>query len=225
VVAESGSVAVGSAAAGNAPAANAVPDGVADAYRFRTIGELAERCGHYCWVEEALFALLGDRACRGEAAGSGRAVVPEVRVVLSEMAVRRALLASQWRDRLPVRAGVDADALVVPPPGSLAVGIDLLVAEPDPHLILAGVVGQLLPRVLGAYRAHRTEASPVSEAPVRAVLEGAIRTTASDRAEGRLLLERVAEGGEGARELAEFTRRLERALEGEKGVFPAARAS
>jgi hypothetical protein len=220
VVAESGSVTAGNAAAGNADAG-----ATAAAFRFRTIGELAERCGHYCWVEEALFALLGDRACRGEAARNGRPVVPEVRVVLSEMAVRRAFLASQWRDRLPVRAGVDADALVVPPSGPLAGAVDLLAAEPDPHLVLAGVVGHLLPRVLEAYRAHLAEASPVSEAPIRPVLEGAIRTTASDIGDGRLLLQRVAEQGEGARELAEFTRSLERALEGEKGVFPAARAS
>ena len=195
------------------------------AYRFRTIGELAERCGYYCWVEETLFALLGDRACRGEADHHGRPVAPEVRVVLSEMAVRRAFLAVQWRDRLPVRAGVDADALVVPPPGPLAAAIGVLAAEPDPHLVLAGAVGPLLTRILEAYRADLAQASPVSEAPVRAVLDGAIRSTASDIAGGRLLLERVAEQGEGARELAEFTRSLERALESEKDVFPAARAS
>jgi len=221
VVAESGSVTT----AGPVDADPASADDAAAAYRFRTIGELAERCGHYCWIEEALFALLGDRACRSEASHHGRPVDPEVRVVLSEMAVRRAFLASQWRDRLPVRAGLDADALVVPPPGPLAGAVDLLVAEPDPHLVLAGVVGPLLPRILEAYRADLAQASPVSEAPVRAVLDGAIRSTASDIAGGRLLLERGVEQGEGARELAKFTRNLERALEGEKGVFPAARAS
>jgi hypothetical protein len=141
------------------------------------------------------------------------------------LAVRRAFLAAQWRDRLPVRAGVDADALVVAPPGPLAAAVDVLAAEPHPHLVLAGVVGPLLTRILEAYRADLAQASPVSEAPVRAVLDGAIRSTASDIAGGRLLLERVAEQGEGARELAEFTRSLERALESEKDVFPAARAS
>jgi hypothetical protein len=192
---------------------------------FRTIGALAERCGHYCWGEGALFALLGDRASREVDADGGRPVAPEVRLVLSAMAARRAFLAGQWRDRLPVRAGVDAAALVTPPPGPTAAAVELLVAELDPLLVLAGVVEQLLPRLLDTYRAHLAQASPVSEAPVRAVLDCAIGVTGTDIRDARTLLQRVELPGDGASELAEFVSRLERALEGDDDVFPAARAS
>jgi hypothetical protein len=168
----------------------------AEGIRFRTIGDLAARCGHYSWLESSLFALLGDRAC-GAGPDEGRPVVPEVRVVLSEMSARRALLAERWRDRLPVRAGVDAAALITPPPGPIAAAVGLLAEEPDPRLVLGGVVDQLLPRLLEAYRADLAQASPVSEGPVRAVLGCAIGATGSDIERGRSLLERVMAPGNG----------------------------
>jgi hypothetical protein len=196
----------------------------ADVIGFRTIGELAERCGHYCWLEGSLFALLGDRACRPDAP-EGRPAVPEVRVLLSEISARRAFLAERWRDRLPVRAGVDAAALIVPPPGPLAAGIGLLADEPDPESVLGGVVGVFLPRLLGAFEADLALASPVREGPVRAVLESALALTRTDIEAGRSLLERVDTAGGGDPKRAEFGSRLERALERGDDVFPAARAS
>ena len=36
----------------------------AGATTFRSIGELAELCGHYCWVERRLFEVTGSRASR-----------------------------------------------------------------------------------------------------------------------------------------------------------------
>jgi RNA polymerase sigma factor (sigma-70 family) len=73
----------------------------------------------------------------------------EVRVFLSEMSAAT----PSWRrsgDRLPVRAGVDAAALVVPPPGPVVEALDLLAAEPDPWrwCVLGGLVEQILPRLL-----------------------------------------------------------------------------
>jgi hypothetical protein len=214
------------AAEAESPAAESPPaESPAPAFRFRTIGELAERCGHYCWLEDTLFALLGDRAC-GEGAPDGRVVAPEVRVVLSEMSARHAFVAAQWRDRLPVRAGIDPAAFVVPPPGPTAAAVDLLAAELDPQLVLAGVVEQLLPRLAAAYAAHLAQASPVSEAPVRAVLGCAIRAAESEVREARSLLGAMAaQAGDGASEMTEFTSRVERALETGDCISPAARAS
>jgi hypothetical protein len=191
---------------------------------LRTIEELARCCGHYCWLERSLFALAGDRASRPDA-DEGEPVAPEVRVVLSELSARHALWAAQWRDRLPVRAGVDAEALVTPPPGPVGAVVDLLVAEPDPLAVLSGVAGQLLPRLLDLYAAHLDASSAVSEAPVRAVLEWVIGATAGEVRDARHLLDRVVPEGEAAKKLADFTSRLERALEVDQDVFPAARAS
>jgi hypothetical protein len=154
---------------------------------FRTIEELAACCGHYCWLERSLFALAGDRASRPDA-DEGEPIAPEVRLALSELSARHALWATQWRDRLPVRAGVDAEALVTPPPGPLGAVVDLLVA-------------------------------------VRAVLEWVIGATTGEVRDTRRLLDRVVSEGGAAKKLADFSSRLERALEVDQDVFPAARAS
>ncbi len=131
---------------------------------FRTIGQLAERCGHYCWLENRLFTLTGlwagapDDAANsatdagpGSSAGSPAALAAEVRVVCSEMSSWHGFAAAAWWDRLPVRAGVEADALVVAPAGPFGEVLDLLAAEGDLVGAFGGLVGQVLPALLAAY--------------------------------------------------------------------------
>ena len=67
---------------------------------FRTIGELAERCGHYCWVESRLFELTGSWASRP----AGAAGDPELRVFFSEMSAWHAF-AGRPVGRPPAGAG------------------------------------------------------------------------------------------------------------------------
>jgi len=186
---------------------------------FRSIGELAELCGHYCWVERRVFELTGSRASRPEA---GEA---EVRVVLSEMSARHGQFAAQWHDRLPVRAGVDAEALIVPPPGPVGEALDLIAAAPRLVLVLGGLATQFLPWLRDAYGRDLAQASPVSEAPVRALLEwGALSLGREIRLAG-LLLQRLAPDGEGARSVESFGGRVKRLLGSAADTFPGARAS
>jgi len=186
---------------------------------FRTIEALAERCGHYCWTESRLFALTGAwSALRCDAH-------PEVVVRLSEMSTEHALLATQWGDRLPVRAGVDAAALVVAPPGPLAEALALLATAPSALAGLAGLVAVVLPRVLASYREDLEHASPVSEAPVRAVLGAAIRASEGEISAGQGLLAGLVLPPETAAISSQFCQQMERPFEGSRGIVPAARAS
>ena len=197
---------------------------------FRTIDDLAMRCGNYCWLEHRLFELTGRAASAASAASAGTrpgssAVDAEIRVFFSAMSARHAFLAAQWRDRLPVRAGVDADALVVSPPGYVGAALDVVQAAPGPLFVLGGLVGQILPRLLLAYGDDTAHASAVSEAPVRAVLAWAGFYLAQEREEGAALLLRAAPGPGTAEKGGEFGAAIQQAFGNELGILPAAWAS
>ncbi len=113
-------------------------------------------------------------------------------VYLAGLARRHGALAELWRDRLPVRAGVDRGALVVAPPGPLAGALERLAAEPGPACRLAGLVHTVLPRLLQTYEAHLSAAAPVREGPVLMVLEEARRTGSVEAEVGRSLWRRLA---------------------------------
>jgi hypothetical protein len=216
--------------------AGTVANGVAT---FRSIGELAELCGHYCWVERRVFALTGSRASRpatgdpeaGEheagdpAAADPAAADAEVRVVLSEMSARHGQFAARWRDRLPVRAGVDAEALVVPPPGPVEEALELIASAPGLALVLGGLATQFLPWLREAYGRHLAQASPVSEAPVRAVLEWAVPSLEGEIRLAGALVQRLAAVDEGPRSVGGFGEVVQRLLGSAEDSFPGARAS
>ncbi len=159
---------------------------------FRSIGELAERCGHYCWLEHRLFALTGMWAT----APANSGIEAEVRVLCSEMSSWHGFVAGQWRDRLPVRTGVNADGLIIPSPGPLPQALELLGAgtglsgAQGPQGALAGLVEHILPALLEAYDEDFSHTSVVCEAPVKALV-GLIRPRAHlEIARGRALLHR-----------------------------------
>jgi hypothetical protein len=197
---------------------------------FRTIGQLAERCGHYCWLENQLFALTGLWASAPASAGGVEAGSPgtaddEVRVLCSEMSSWHGFVAAAWRDRLPVRAGVDAGALVVPPAGPIREALDLLAGEGDLLGAFGGLVEQVLPALLAAYGDEFAHASAVSEAPVRALLD-LVRPGLHQQIErGFGLLRRSGVTTAAAGEAADLSSRLQRALGPGSAIFPAARAS
>ncbi len=206
---------------------------MADPTGFRTIGQLAERCGHYCWLEHRLFVVTGSWASAVAAAGAAPVASgpgeAEVRVVCSEMSSWHGFAAAAWRDRLPVRAGVDAGALVVAPAGPLSAALDLLVADGDLLGAFGGLVGQILPALLRAYDEDFVHASPVSEAPVRALLDLVRPRVHQEIERGSEALGHAGAGDGGpaqvAPEGADVRTRLQRVLGGESGIFPAARAS
>jgi hypothetical protein len=165
---------------------------VAEAAGWRGIDELAALVGHYAWLEARLFELTGRWASApvGDgAAPDGRA--DELRVWCAAASRRHGELAAHWAQRLPVRAGVDAGALVVAPSGALAEALDALEAEAELTDGVAALVGTVLPRVVEAYRRHAAAALPVSEAPVLEVLMEARRAVEGEIRGGGSLLEKA----------------------------------
>jgi hypothetical protein len=96
-------------------AADALTDDGSTASRtdWRGIDALGETVGGYCWLEHRLFEVTGSWAV----AKSETAIPAEMRVFFAALSRRHGSLAERWSARLPVRAGVDASALVKPPPG------------------------------------------------------------------------------------------------------------
>ena len=203
---------------------------------FRTIGQLAERCGHYCWLENRLFALTGSWASApaastepAVASGSHGSVEAEVRVVCSEMSSWHGFVAGAWWDRLPVRAGVDAGALVVPPAGPIGQALDLLEGEESLLGAFAALVGQVLPALLAAYVEEYLHASAASEAPVHALLDLVRPRVRQEIGRGQELVGHEGVGGAGpsheAAKLGDMTGRLQRLLGVGGAIFPVVRAS
>jgi hypothetical protein len=191
---------------------------------FRSIGELAQLCGYYCWMERRLFEVTGSRASL-PGTGETQTGDPELRVVLSQMSARHGFFAAQWRERLPVRAGVDAEALVIPPSDPVEEALDLIASAPRLALVLGGLATQFLPRLREAYGRHLAQASPVSEAPVRAVLGWAVLSLGEEIRVAGALVHRLAGDGEGARALEGLGGIVQRLLGSAEDSFPGARAS
>ena len=124
-----------------------------------------------------------------------------------------------------MRAGVDAEALIVPPPGPVGETLDLIASAPRLALVLGGLATQFLPRLRDAYGRHLAQASPVSEAPVRAVLEWAVLSLGHETRLAGPLLQRLAPGGERARSVEDFGGLVQRLLGKAADTFPGARAS
>jgi hypothetical protein len=187
-------------------------DGVA----WRTIGELAGVVGAYSWLEHRLFALSGEWATEPGPTDEGEA---ELRVWCAALARRRGELAGRWAERLPVRAGVDVTALIVPPerPEGLADALDELAATKERAVGVGALVETVLPWVGGVYSSHLLAASPVSEASVMEVLVVARREGSAAIRGGQSLLQRLSGDGKPSRHLGTT---LERAFDG-SSVFPA----
>ena len=129
------------------------------------------------WVEHGLFELVGawvaDEPCA------------PARVLFAVLSRQHGEHAGQLADRLPARAGVDADALTLPPPGWAPV-VDLLRSGPDavaPSVALDGTAARLvglgravLPKLAGAYALALRQAGP-ADAPVVRVLRAVHSST------------------------------------------------
>jgi hypothetical protein len=187
-----------------------VPDPTPPAWR--TIGQLADLVGGWCWVEGRLFELTGAWAGdpgAGAEPGTDPGADPEIDVFFAAASRAHAGVAAQWRDRLPVRAGVEVDGLIVPPSGPEAASLSLLEAAQGPLARLAGLVLVVLPHLVRTYGLHLAAANPASEAPVMAVLGPARRNGSAEVRRGRFLLQRVG-GADGLTpEAAELVRNLE----------------
>ncbi len=167
-----------------------MPEPGAATTTWRGIDELAQLVGGYCWVEKGIFEAAGAWAT---GVGEGD-LEPAVRVWCAGVSRRHGLLAACWAEHLPVRAGVDRAALVVPPDGSLAEALVLATAAPDAGVGVAALIETVLPRLQAVYQAHRQTPNPVSEAPILEVLAGAHRDLADEISGGLALLGKAATG-------------------------------
>jgi hypothetical protein len=182
---------------------------------WRTIAQLADRVGAYCWMERCLFTAMGRWAVEG---GAEDGIGAEATVFLATAARRHGALAEQWRDRLPVRAGVDRASLMAPPPGPLAEALARVAAEPSPLARVGALADVVLPRVLDTYEAHLTSGRAVAEGPVLAVLEGARLEGSMEVAVGQSLVQRLKCSGA-------LSREVQRMFGGVSGVLPGEWAS
>ena len=132
---------------------------------FRSIEDLATQVGHFCWLEHRLFELTGAWASEPAPGVAG------VNAYFHALSIGHGSLAVQWCSHLPVRAGIDPDSLVVPSPGSAETALASLADATDQVARLHGLVTVLLPRLLVTYDEDLAHASPVSETPIRSLLE------------------------------------------------------
>jgi hypothetical protein len=193
-----------------------VPEPAPAGTQWRGIDELAGLIGAYCWVENRIFEITG-----AWASGPGDGLASAERVWCAGVSRRHALLAARWAERLPVRAGVDRDTLVVAPAGQLAGALDALAVTPAAAIGVAALVHTVLPRQLAIYLRHARTGPPVCEGPVLEVLAAACPELTAQVVSGRGLLRGA---GDGLTRDAVLEERLERAL-AQTGVFPAVPAS
>jgi hypothetical protein len=192
---------------------------------WRGIDELAGLLGVYCWVENRIFEVSGAWATESghdpSGGDRGGGIQPALRVWCAGVSRRHGLLAARWAERLPVRAGVDAAALVTAPAGPLAGALGAMASMPDARVGVETLVQAALPRLRAIYGLHRRTASPVSEGSVLEVLAAAQQDLTAEISTGRALLQG---GPEGLTRDAVLGSDIERAF-AETSVFPAVPAS
>jgi hypothetical protein len=182
---------------------------------WRGIDALAALVGHYGWLEWRLFELTGVWAARpgGEA---------EFAVWCAATARRHGDLATRWAERLPVRAGVDAGALVRAPSSQLAAALERLGELDDAGAALSVLVSAVLPWLGEIYRAHLETAAPVREAPVAEVLVESRRNAVGETRSGRSVVRNLGVGAEPAARAADLVTVFEQVFDN-VCVFPAVR--
>jgi hypothetical protein len=184
---------------------------------WRGIDALAALVGHYAWLEWRTFEVTGAWAAQREGDAA-------VRVWCAAAARRHGELATRWAERLPVRAGVDAGALVQPPSGEVADALEQLGALDDVGAGTAVLVLGVLPRLGDLYRSHLVTASPVREGAVAEVLADASRIALGETRSGGIVVRNLGDGIDLASSPGDLVTVFERVFDNLR-VFPAVRAS
>jgi hypothetical protein len=109
---------------------------------------------------------------------------PRAKLALDRHSAHAAWRAEQWRERLPVLAGVDHPSLIQPPGEAWGRCFSQLATLPGTVARLAALYRVVLPRLALRYRAHLASASVVAEAPTRRTLSMVLADVAGDRDEG-----------------------------------------
>lgn len=140
----------------------------------------ARWAGQHRWFESRLFEIVG-----GWVPSTGD-VAPKL--MFDRHSHHHAWRAGQWWDRLPVLADVERDGLCRPADPRLADVVGRLATLESTVERLAGLCRVALPRLLGAYTTHLSEADAVSDGSARRTLEIVTADLVADWREGELAL-------------------------------------
>ena len=187
------------------------------------LAETAALVGEYRWIEHALYGLLGRWVTDMPLA--------TVQVHLDSQSMRHAWHAELWAERLPVRDGVDPDALTSPSPPSAVLVSALAGTAADRGLPgppeeddrfdhpgalprLAGLYRVALPRLVTTYERHLRAVAPVTDGPVARALRLVLNDEIEDWRAGERLVQRLVTRPHDVVAVHEFLQRLESAVVG-----------
>jgi hypothetical protein len=167
-----------------------------------TLEESARLAGGYCWAESRLFEVVG--------AWVATTNQTDAKLMFDRHSGHHAWRAGQWRDRLPVLADVDRDALIVAPSPWLEVCFRALADLDGTVTRLAGAYRFALPRLAGCYRSYGEGANPVSDSSGLRTAEMVSLDLERDWRDGELLLQAVLTDDSAVTEAAQTLAALER---------------
>jgi hypothetical protein len=170
-------------------------DGVLDAH------ETARRVGHYRWIEQRLFEILG----------AWVATTPhlEAKLAFASQSHHHVWHAEMWERCLPTLGAVTPSDLTVPPNDDLVTFMDALAGADDVLERLVGVYRVLVPRKVAAYTHHLSVVRPVADAPTIRVLRFVLQDEVDDWAAGERIVQSLALSRDDIARAGEHQRRLE----------------
>jgi hypothetical protein len=191
-----------------------------------SLGTAAAVVGEYRWIENALYALLGEWVADMPVAA--------VKVHLDGQSLRHAWHAELWADRLPVLSGEDPAALTVPsaparalfatltgvpvvtdlPGSSWPPASDEPAGRPGALPRLAGLYRVVLPRLVVTYDRHLRAASSATDRPVARALRLVLNDELEDWRAGEHLVQRLVTRPHDVAAVHEFLQHLESAVVG-----------
>jgi hypothetical protein len=171
-----------------------------------TLDETARLVGGHRWLEARLFEILGGWV--------GSISDLDSKLLLDRHSQHHAWRADQWWDRLPVLAGVDREGFVMARSPAVGAFVVALAEEESPVERLAGAYRVALPRLVGTYERHRSQANPASDGSVIRTLDLLLPDVTADWREGELLLQQLLHDRAAVDEAAATVSRLERLLIG-----------
>jgi hypothetical protein len=191
-----------------------------------TLSQTAALVGEYRWIENALYATLGEWVTDMPVAA--------VQVHLDGQSLRHAWHAELWADRLPVLAGADPAGLTTPSAISAVTFAALNGVSPSidgpgatwppadeaspgrPGALprLAGLYRVVMPRLVTSYERHLRAADGVTDGPVARALRLVLNDEIEDWHTGERLVQRLVNRPHDVAAVHEFLQRLESAVVG-----------
>lgn len=175
--------------------------------------ESARRLGHYAWIEERLFEVLGGWV--------QETAEPDVKLHLATHGPRHAWHAQLWRERFPSVHELDVDHAVAPP-GDALVSFVAALAEPTGGALtiekLVGVHRVAIPHLIATYTRHQVEAAPVADGPVLRALGFVVADEVEAWREGEVLLQSLVRSDGDVERAIAHQARLQRLLLDAGGV-------